>query len=255
MSIPTNLATFQLIKDRLSASKFIKYRIVPSKKLLIIRSNVPGDRYTMYFSFLCGQKAKEKAIAEGWTVTDLQANDTNRAKVEQTIRDFKPDFIMHFDHGSQYTIYGQDKNAIVAAIDAQNSNLFEGKSVSTVSCESALGLGPLAIDSGAKVYLGYDDLHWIHTGYIADFVEASNAANYALLEGKSFQEAYDAGIAKYNEKYDKLIVTDSATAALMLEDRDRLTIVGDATAKAAGIVAIKGTVSQLAETMARARIQ
>ncbi len=255
MSTPAFLATSKLIVDRLAASKFVKYRIVTSKKLLIIRSSVPGDKYTTYFSFLCGEKAKEKAVAEGWTVTDLQANNTNRATVEQTIRDFKPDFIMHFDHGSQYTIYGQDKNAIVAVLDAANSNLFEGRAVSTVSCESALGLGPLAVDSSAKVYLGYDDLHWVHLWYISDFIEASNAANYALLEGKTFQQAYDLAIAKYNEKYDKLVTLDTTAAGLMLEDRDRLIIVGDAAAKATGIAAVKGTVSQLAETMAKARIQ
>ncbi len=255
MSAPTPLATSQLITDRLAPSKFVKYRYITSKKLLIIRSNVPGDNYTTFFSFLCGEKARDKAVLEGWTVTDLQANNTNRATVEQTIRDFKPDFIMHFDHGSQYTIYGQDKNAIVAALDAANSNLFEGRAVSTVSCESALGLGPLAVDSNAKAYLGYDDLHWIHLWFIADFIEASNAANYALLEGKTFQEAYDLAIKKYNEKYDKLITVDSTAAGLMLEDRDRLTIVGDVAAKASSIVAVRGTVSQLAETIARARVQ
>ncbi len=255
MSNPTILQNSQTILDRLAPSKFVKYRYVTSKKLLIIRSNVPRDAYTTFFSFLCGEKAKEKAVTEGWTVTDLQANNANRATVEQTIRDFKPDFIMHFDHGSQYTIYGQDKSLIVAVLDAQNSSLFEGRVVSTVSCESALGLGPLAVDSAAKAYLGYDDLHWIHTWFIADFIEASNAANYALLEGKTLQEAYDAGIAKYNEKYDKLITVDSTAAGFMLEDRDRLRIVGDASAKAVGIVAVKGTVSQLAETIARARVQ
>jgi hypothetical protein len=249
MSLPTQLQTSQLITDRLAPSKFVKYRYVTSKKLLIIRSNVPRDNYTVYFSFLCGEKAKAKAEAEGWTVTDLQANNANRATVEQTIRDFKPDFIMHFDHGSQYTIYGQDKNAIVAVLDAQNTSLFEGRAVSTVSCESALGLGPLAVDSAAKAYLGYDDLHWIHLWYVNDFIEASNAANYALLEGKTFQEAYDLGIQKYNEKYDKLITVDSTAAGFMLEDRDRLRIVGDATAKAASIVAIRGTVSPLAVTL------
>jgi hypothetical protein len=183
------LQTSQVILDRLSPSKFIKWRFKASKKLLIIRSNVPGDNYTTRFSYLAGEKVKTKALAEGWTVTDLQANNTNRANVEQTIRNVNPDFIIHFDHGSQYALYGQDANAIVAVLDAANTELFDGKAVSTVSCESALGLGPLAVDSNAKAYLGYDDLHWVHLWYIDDFIEASNAANYALLEGKTYQQA------------------------------------------------------------------
>jgi hypothetical protein len=239
----------QLILERLSASKFIKWRFATSKKLLIIRSNVPKDNYTTYFSFLAGEKVKAKAIAEGWTVTDLQANNTNRANVEQTITNVKPDFIIHFDHGSQYALYGQDNNAIVVVLDAANTSLFEGRAVSTVSCESALGLGPLAVDSNAKAYMGYDDLHWVHLWYTNDFIEASNAANYALLEGKTFQQAYDLAIQKYNEKYDALVTVDSVAAGLMLQDRDRLQIVGDASAKASGIIALRGTVAPLAATL------
>jgi hypothetical protein len=249
MSNPLPLQTSQIILDRLSASKFIKWRFGTSKKLLIIRSNVPGDNYTTMFSYQAGEKVKTKAVAEGWTVTDLQANNTNRSNVEQTIKSLNPDFIIHFDHGSQYALYGQDNNAIVAVLDAANTSLFEGKAVSTVSCESALGLGPLAVDSNAKAYLGYDDLHWIHLWYIADFIEASNAANYALLEGKTYQQAYDLGIQKYNEKYDKLVTVDTVAAGLMLQDRDRLQIVGDASSKASGIIVTRGTVAPLAVTL------
>jgi len=111
-------------------------------------------------------------------------------------------------------------------------NLLSGRAVSTVSCESANGLGPLAIASAAKAYLGYDDLHWVHLWYLDKFNEASNAANNALLEGKTFQEAYDLAYAKYTEKWAELVGSDPGAAALLLHDRDHLTLLGNPSARA-----------------------
>jgi hypothetical protein len=236
MSAKIQVSTAKLIMERLSYSNLIKWRFGVSKKLLIIRPNVPGDNYTSMFSYQAAEQVKTKAIAEGWTVTDLQANNTNRANVEQTINSVNPDFIIHYDHGSSYALYGQNNNAITAVLDAANVSLFDGKAASTVSCESALGLGPLAIDSNAKAYLGYDELHWVHLWYVNKIIEASNAANYALLEGKTYQQAYDLAIQKYNEKYNELAPVDASAAGLMLHDRDHLQVLGNASAKATGII-------------------
>jgi hypothetical protein len=224
------------ISSMIAISKLlVRWKIVTSKKLLIIRPNCPGDNYTTLFSFPSAGLVKNKAVAEGWTVTDLQGNNTNRANVETNINTVKPDYIIHYDHGSDFTLYGQNANAITPAIDDANVNLLSGRAVSTVSCESATGLGPLAIASTAKAYLGYDDLHWVHLWYLDKFEEASNAANYALLEGKTFQEAYDIAYAKYTEKWAELVGTDPGAAALLLHDRDHLTLLGNPAARANGI--------------------
>lgn len=164
-------------------------------------------------------------------------SSTNRANVEQTINSVKPDFIIHYDHGSTYTLYGQNNNAITPAIDSANVDLLTARAVSTVSCESAEGLGPLAVNSAdAKAYIGYDELHWVHLWYLDKFTEASNAANYALLEGKTFQQAYDIAIQKYTEKYNELTTLDVTAAGLMLHDRDHLTLLGNTSAKASGLI-------------------
>jgi len=221
------------IKEFISISKLIvRPKVVQSRKLLIIRPNCPGDNYTTLFSYPAATLVKNKAVAEGWTVTDLEGNNANRANVESTINTIKPDFIKHYDHGSNFTLYGQNANIITPVIDNANVNLLSGRAVSTVSCESAVGLGPLAIASTAKAYLGYDDLHWVHLWYIDKFMEASNAANNALLEGKTFQEAYDIAFAKYTEKYLELVPLDAGAAALMLHDRDHLTLLGNPAARA-----------------------
>jgi hypothetical protein len=233
------LSPASIVKDKLSLANLLKWRFTTSKKLLIIRPKVTGDNYTSMFSYQAAELVKNKAVAEGWTVTDLQATNTNRANVESTINNLNPDFIIHYDHGSDYALYGQNNNTIVPILDAANVNLFDGKAASTVSCESALGLGPLAIDSNAKAYLGYDELHWVHLWYLDKFTEAANAANYALLEGKTYQQAYDLAIQKHDEKYDELTSIDAYAASLMLHNRDHLQILGNSSAKANGITLVK----------------
>jgi hypothetical protein len=223
----------KLVENLSYANLLNRWRLKTSKKLLLIRPNVPGDNYTAVFSYNAAEQVKTKAVAEGWTVTDLAANNANRANIETTVNSVKPDFIIHYDHGSSYTLYGQNSNAIVAAIDSGNVDLLTKRAVSTVSCESAIGLGPLAVSSAeTKAYLGYDELHWVHLWYLAKFTEAANAANYALLEGKTYQQAYDIAIQKYTEKYNELASVDASAAGLMLHDRDHLRLLGDPNAKA-----------------------
>lgn len=231
---------FAKIKEIISISKLIiRWRLVKSKKVLIIRPNCPGDNYTTLFSFPAATLVKNKAVAEGWTVTDLQGNNTNRTNVESNINTVKPDYVIHYDHGSNFTLYGQNANVITPAIDDTNVNLLAKRAVSTVSCESANGLGPLAIAATTKAYLGYDDLHWVHLWYLDKFNEASNAANNALLEGKTFQEAYDIAYAKYTEKWGELVGTDPGAAALLLHDRDHLTLLGNPSARAYGLKIVR----------------
>lgn len=237
--ISLNADAKKLVASLSYANLLSKLRFKTSKKLLIIRPNVPGDNYTAAFSYNAAEQVKAKAIAEGWTVTDLAANNANRANVEQKINDIKPDFIIHYDHGSSYTLYGQNSNTITAAIDSGNVALLSKRAVSTVSCESASGLGPLAVSSAeTKAYMGYDELHWVHLWYLDKFTEAANAANYALLEGKTYQQAYDLAIQKYTEKYNELAGVDASAAGLMLHDRDHLQLLGNPNAKAYSITLV-----------------
>jgi len=127
---------------------------------------------------------KNKANAEGWAVTDLQANNTNRTKVTQTLNSTPEDFVVHYDHGGDFVMCGQNNNQFDNAIDNNNVTLLKGKAASTVSCDTAIGLGPLAISTGARAYLGYDDLHWVYLNWTNEFTEAANAANSRSSKAK-----------------------------------------------------------------------
>jgi hypothetical protein len=221
-----------------------------TKNLLIIRPKFPNDNYTGLFSFQACELVKSKALAEGWNVTDLQINDANRANVTQTINTKPFDFVIHYDHGGDFVMCGQNNNLFENAIDNNNVDLLKGKAASTVSCDTAIGLGPLAITSGARAYLGYHDLHWVYFAWTAQFTEASNTANYTLLEGKTFQEAFNTAYTVYTQKYQQILNGgDSIAAAAMLHNRDCLTMLGDPNAKAIGRHSIFETLTPVLVTI------
>lgn len=205
-------------------------------KLLLIRPRVPGDAYTEIGSNNWAADVKQKALDEGWTVHDLHANDATRQKIEDAINADHPDLIIHYDHGSNMTMWGQKNNALEAGLDDSNIALASGRIVSTVSCLSAAGLGPTGIGVGVTAYMGYTDLHSFWTGYEDDFGEAANAANYALLECKTMQEAFDEGWAAYDQLYGDLLALGGFAANFVaptaLHDRDCFALLGSTSAVA-----------------------
>ncbi|MFX0173461.1 MAG: hypothetical protein ACFE9L_16335 [Candidatus Hodarchaeota archaeon] len=206
---------------------FQLFRILMKKKLLLIRPRVQGDAYTELGSYDWAGLVKQKALDLGWEVTDLAINNATRENVEKKINEIKPNLIIHYDHGSFFTLWGQEAGALEAAIDNLNVELIANRITSTVSCDSAAGLGPMAITNGAISYLGYDQPHAFVIGYQDLFGEASNAANYALLECKTIEEAYQIGIDAYNDLYDNLMAQGDVFAAnWALHDRDCFVLLG-----------------------------
>jgi hypothetical protein len=188
-----------------------------AKRLLLIRPRYRRDRFTTSRSYEWAERVKAKAIAEGWEVEDLGGQRASRANTEQALSRIaveRPRLVMHYDHGSEYTLYGHPRSgrpdAIerwVPVIDETNIALCAGTLVSAVACSSAAGLGPLAVAEGATGYLGYSEPlvgAWLDSN-IERFGEAANAANYALLEGKSPLEAFVIGRRAWDALRSQLI--------------------------------------------------
>ncbi|MDF1558102.1 MAG: hypothetical protein P1P80_07985 [ANME-2 cluster archaeon] len=203
------------------------YPFVGTKKLLLIRPKKPNDPYTELGSYIWAGNVKQRALDLGWQVTDLAINNATRENVESKMNEIKPNLVIHYDHGSSFTLWGQEADSLEPAIDSANVGILSNRIASTVSCQSASGLGPLAITNGATSYMGYDENHVFVVGHQDEFGEASNAANYALLECKSVQEAYNAGIAAYTNLYNDLIASGDVFAAnWALHDRDCFVMLG-----------------------------
>jgi hypothetical protein len=177
---------------------------------------------------------RQKALDEGWDLTDLSGADATRANVEAAFDEGDFDLVIHCDHGGFFALCGQN---YAAALDSANIDLASGSIVSTTSCRSAYGLGPVAIGDGVRAYLGYTDVHTIWTGmYASMFTDAAYTAHKALLECKSAQQAFDACWAAYDTLYNDLLAMDWWTADNVapsaLHDRDCFTLLGTSTAVA-----------------------
>lgn len=219
-----------------------------SKKLLLIRPRITNDDWTSKFSFDASSELERKAHDQHWEVTSLLEEDANRTIVERKIGEVNPDFIIHYGHGGFDKLFGQIypqvdlKDPILECTSSErNVDLLSSAVVSTVSCSSALALGPAAVAANTrsiKAYLGYNVPIYCEYEYSDYFKRAAEAANIALLKGKTFQEAKAEGYQKYTDEINELLRLEDPTftkyvAVLgLLIDRNHLTLVGDGSAKA-----------------------
>jgi hypothetical protein len=204
------------------------------KKLLLIRPTVRRDPFARQ-SHRWASQVKDRALALGWDVEDLEGANATRANVEASLGSVvvhRPGLVMHYDHGSEYTLYGHAAarprlviDAFVPAIDERNVEMTAGMFVSAAACLSAAGLGPLAVRSRARGYLGYSDLLVSSLWIPERFGDAVNAPNYALLEGKSPAEAFDQGWQAWDRLASQLRAEGAAWDAACAEwNRDVLTL-------------------------------
>lgn len=184
----------------------VKYPIVTRKLLLIYSSE--------YFWEDGAKDAKNKALSEGWTVFEYGGSNATKSNIEAAIQNENPDFILHYNHGNSYQLFGNGLVFDAYPGNPTNVHLLSGKSISTISCKSALGLGPAAINSKTRAYLGFKD----NFTYLADsakslfpviwntYIEVTNVANKALLVGQTYKTAEDIALKAYQEVIDKFIL-------------------------------------------------
>ena len=183
----------------------------PSLRKLLLLIRPEYDHFTR-LSYGWSEDVKQKAIDEGWEVEDLSGVSATRENIESALSRItyeRPIMVMHYDHGSEFSLYGQtpgpeelvDAYTAPSVIDDRNIHMTAGMYVSAAACSSAAGLGPLAVSNRAGAYLGYSNLLWGSLGFSDLFGEAVNAPNYALLEGKSPEEAFEIGYNAWHQVY------------------------------------------------------
>jgi hypothetical protein len=77
------------------------------------------------------------------------------------------------DHGESDRLYDSNEKAL---IDHSNINLLANKLIYTIACKSALKLGNMAVEAGAKGYFGFEDLFQV-------VPEESNIFSHCFLYG------------------------------------------------------------------------
>lgn len=127
------------------------------KQFLITRPR--HDKETSYlhsFSKAIVQIVKENRAIR---LTELDGSKANRNEVESSLSTKDQTLAFFNGHGDEETVYGHENKAI---LDRDNIRLIDTKIVYALACSSLVGLGKLAIQNGARTYIGYrDEFMWI----------------------------------------------------------------------------------------------
>lgn len=120
----------------------------------------------------------------------LYDEDAVQDKVVQAVGGTpKPGWFVHYDHGSEYVMWGDDEKPI---IDLSNLNRLAGMHVYCMNCLSGKGLGAHAVGKGVLEYWGYVDSVSFTTDAVDEFGEALNyGIVMAVAEGKWLKDVVE----------------------------------------------------------------
>ena len=176
-----------------------------SIKLLVTR-----PEYDIVTSYLSSWALDALELADKLNVkfSDLGCENVNRKEFDKRMKAMNPSFVFLNGHGTADSVLGHNSEIILQADD--NDSLLKNKIVYALACESALELGPSAINKGALAYIGYVQPFAILTDANSEsvpeddklaqwFKESSVQVSDAILRGKSTQAAYEKSQNKYKE--------------------------------------------------------
>lgn len=212
------------------------------KKLLVTRPEY--DKVTNYLSSW-SHEVILAASKKGFQVKDLGADNVNEKNFSRYVKKQKPSFIMINGHGSPDCIVGHGGKILLEK--GRNEDLLKGSVAYALSCNSAAGLGPSAVENGAKAYIGYK----LSFGFLTNknkectpeedelanyFKEASNQVPLTLIKGKGAGLAYERSQHKFKELISGLSASDSVPEAKELRfwlfwDMNAQALIGDKKAR------------------------
>ncbi|MAG78001.1 hypothetical protein CL616_01410 [archaeon] len=179
------------------------------KQFLITRPRY--DKHTGYlYSF---SKAIIRIIKENKKIhlNELKGSKANRKNVISSLSKQKPTLVFFNGHGNEWTVFGHNDKPI---LDEENINLTKGKIIYALACDSLTELGEVAVNKGAKAYIGYkDEFMWVGDPSKSSapdkdknaipFRRACHVLIYSLVTGIPVKKA----IQKTKGEYRKLIKT------------------------------------------------
>jgi len=155
----------------------------------------------------------------GISVIELAEAEAIRSRVEEELRK-GIDLYIHYDHGNEGALIGQDKNAV---IDLKNCDLLASRETYTLACLSAKNLG-IEVWRGGGKYWGYTEVVSFTTDALPEFQEAFNCGfKFRFLEGDTHQNALSRAKDTFTRLAYELVDAGKTFAALCLRsDRDAL---------------------------------
>jgi hypothetical protein len=166
-----------------------------------------------------------EAVKKGIKYVDLYAKDAVKLKFNSAVNDAKVVFIAGTGHGNTSMFTGQNYVPLLMKGNWFDARLVKGKWLSLLSCE----FGDSAdwwIQNGLNGFFGYNRTYYFNVDEFPDsrakyFFDSHHMFNVSVLNGKTWQQAFDACIKAYNDavvnapydcKYYLLWDRDSAVA-------------------------------------------
>lgn len=150
----------------------------------------------------------------GISVVELAEAEAIRTNVVRELSK-GADLYIHYDHGNENALIGQDKKAV---IDLNNLALVAEREVYTLACLSAKKLGQEVWRRGGA-YWGYTEVVSFTTDALPEFQEAFNCGfHYRFIEGDTRQNA----LARAKETFERLafqlVDTGKTFAAIFMRE-------------------------------------
>ncbi|MCR4277728.1 MAG: hypothetical protein NUV80_00020 [Candidatus Berkelbacteria bacterium] len=207
------------------------------KSLLVTR---PNHDYTTIWLFHWAEGLIGEALRRKITVVDLAGQKAILTELEGRLRKISPDFIVLNGHGDAGTVTGQDNQPLISA--GQNELLLAGSVVYAISCDSAKELGPAAVKSGTKAYIGYTEefVFFIDESLVSNptndqtaklFLDPAYSVALSLVKGHSASAAHTKATEMYKKTIRELLISDRKSEnyllPFLLANLNRLVCLGD----------------------------
>lgn len=114
----------------------------------------------------------------------------------------KYDAIFYWGHGKEVKLHGT--HLLWSIINKKNIYKAGDTPFDTMACLSAKDLGMFAVEHGTQAYIGTTELYYAaypekERDFLADWIDYTSIRQKALLDGKTFGEAYDMFVDKITE--------------------------------------------------------
>lgn len=187
-----------------------------NKTFLITR---PGHDLITNYLLHWSKQLIDLANSKGVKVIDLEHEKVNRKDFASRLKKTKPELVMLNGHGNKNVVTGYDNRSL---LDARNAHVLDGAVTYARSCSSAHTLGGVAVQSGAKAYIGYTEpftmgydidkiQHPLEDKVAALFLEPSNHVVISLLKGHTAGESTSRS-KKLSMKRIQMLASSTASA-------------------------------------------
>ena len=152
------------------------------------------------FSYRWNQRLWEALT--GLDRIDLMDDRATRSEWEKALDLHNPDLIVHYGHGSEWMLVGDDSKAIM---DEYNANKASGRTVFTMCCSAAAKLGADAYRKGCVAWWGYINPFAFMTEDEEVFCELANMGLIEKIEtGASWPKVLERVKEAYDLKIDEI---------------------------------------------------